>query len=198
MTTPHSGSRTCAHCGGVNYGALLQCILCGAPLAPPVSQRPSASEPQSRWAPRPAPSPQPSATPPHPASVQPTQPISRFCPSCGQPMKSGVRFCRACGFDVQTRKKAAPPAPRRAESRERQSTAPVTASPSPAPAKPPSRLFKGVLRVVIPIVSLVVTYYLTNKVLGPMLAQRFGDASRQLVPLMVSMAVGGMARQVMK
>jgi hypothetical protein len=34
--------------------------------------------------------------------------------------------------------------------------------------------------------------------LGPMLVQRFGDSSRQLVPMLVSMVVGGIARQILK
>ena len=55
-----------------------------------------------------------------------------------------------------------------------------------------SGLGKKVLRVVVPIGSMVATYFLTNKVLGPM------HASRQMVPMLVSMAVGGVARQITK
>ncbi len=245
MTALHSGSRTCAQCGGMNYGELATCVLCGAPMAtaaraetlasfcgecgakleagvtfcgecgaavassatpnahaaphrttPPVAQAvsnsatPSVAERQSKWAPRPPP-----AVPSRPPSAQPTQPIRRFCPACGGTMKPGTRFCRSCGFDIQNRQQGARPAPPRPDPRDRQRTAPVAPPVSP---KPPSRLLKGILRVVVPVASLVVTYYLTNKVLGPMLAQRFGDASRQLVPMLVSMVVGGVARQVMK
>lgn len=67
-----------------------------------------------------------------------------------------------------------------------------------AKPKTGSGLGKKVLRVVVPIGSMVATYFLTNKVLGPMLAAQFGDASRQMVPMLVSMAVGGVARQITK
>ena len=50
----------------------------------------------------------------------------------------------------------------------------------------------------MPVGSMVATYFLTNKVLGPTLIQQFGDAGRQMVPMLISMAVGGIARQITK
>jgi hypothetical protein len=66
-----------------------------------------------------------------------------------------------------------------------------------APRKGRSRLLQGVLGVVVPVASVVLTYYLTSKLLGTVLVQEFGDVARQVVPLLISMAVGGIARQIM-
>lgn len=61
----------------------------------------------------------------------------------------------------------------------------------------PGPVKKG-LRVIVPIGSMVATYFLTYKVFGPTLIAQFGDAGRQMVPMIVSMAVGGVARQITK
>jgi len=54
------------------------------------------------------------------------------------------------------------------------------------------------LGVVVPIGSLAVTFYTTRLIFGTVLAQQFGDLARQVVPMVVSMAAGGIARQIMK
>jgi hypothetical protein len=45
---------------------------------------------------------------------------------------------------------------------------------------------------------MVATYFLTYRFLGPMLIAQFGDAGRQMAPMIISMAVGGIARQITK
>jgi predicted phage tail protein len=84
------------------------------------------------------------------------------------------------------------------------------AAPEPArPAKPDkprqppapgrgSRMLKGVLRVVVPIGAMVVTYYVTNKVAGSALAAQFQGMPPQMIPMLISMAVGGITRQITK
>ena len=63
---------------------------------------------------------------------------------------------------------------------------------------PGSRLFKGALRVIVPIGSMVVTYYFTNKLAGSALANQFQGMPPQMIPMLISMAVGGIARQITK
>ena len=265
MNAPPSGSRSCHECGGLNFGGLERCILCGAAMTPranaatpavafcgecgaalepglkfcgecgtpvvssgsPVQAGPARKAPppgaptpraaqatpnkplspaEMRWAP-PAPGAPPNAT----------APAKKFCAKCGTLLKPGTRFCRKCGRDsqapsanaqaTQRTRQAAPPVTKparppassaKAASAPRAAPAPRPAPAPPTPAKPPSQLLKKTLRVIVPVGSMVATYFLTNKVFGPMLAQQFGDASRQMVPMLVSMAVGGVARQITK
>jgi len=69
-----------------------------------------------------------------------------------------------------------------------------------APAGPnrAGRLLKAVLRLVVPIASIVAAYYLTRLVFGTMLVQKFGDVGRQVAPAAISLMVGGIARQIMR
>jgi len=52
--------------------------------------------------------------------------------------------------------------------------------------------------MVVPIGSMVVTYYLTNNVMGSTFANQFAGLPPQFVPMLISMVVGGIARQLMK
>lgn len=254
-------SRPCPQCGGLNFGGLPRCIICGAAMTAPATgaERPvafcgecgaelepglkfcgecgtpiagmperapgssqatrpvpkehppdpikPASVPRSsasRWAPPPVTS--APATVPN-ASSQ-TQQKKRFCRGCGAELKAGAKFCRKCGAGVD-RAAAMPrplapkpiPAPKPVATAKQAVPAPPPPPPAPVATKKQSTgdgLGKKILRVVVPVASMVVTYFLTNKVLGPMLAQQFGDASRQMVPVLVSMAVGSVARQLTK
>ena len=53
------------------------------------------------------------------------------------------------------------------------------------------------LRGAVPIASIVVTYFLSNRLLGPILTE-YGDLPRQLGPVVVSMLVGSATRQLTK
>lgn len=226
MTAPGPGPRTCPQCGGSNYGDLPRCILCGARMnAPepavafcgecgaqlepglrfcgecgtPVAARKRAlSESESRWAP-PAPD-KLETRPPRPSTAEPPKLAGapkKFCRGCGTQLQPAARFCRKCGRDVDARavKPSRPKAPPAAKQR----PAPALPAATPQKALPagPGLVKKG-LRIVVPVGSMAATYFLTNKIFGPMLIQQFGDAGRQMVPLLVSMAVGGVARQITK
>lgn len=54
------------------------------------------------------------------------------------------------------------------------------------------------LSVLLAVGSIVVTYFLSVRVLGPMLADRFGDATQTIVFIGVSIAVGSVARPIAK
>lgn len=221
--TLEAGATFCGECGSPVTAAPLQAQQVPSrepsspdrplrkvlPAKPPRPSKPSDSS-ASRWAPPPV------ASAPG-ASSQPP-PKKRFCRGCGTELKPEARFCRKCGTAVDRpaalpRPLAPKPVPAT------RPAAPKPPAPQPAPAKrpapPPVRPIaprpvaakqestgagwgKKTLRVIVPVTSMVVTYFLTNKVLGPMLAQQFGDASRQMVPMLVSMAVGGVARQLTK
>ena len=218
LRAPASAQPTafCGECGAKLEPGLKFCGECGTPVvqsgepqtAPPAPPRlemnpaSGGTESASRWAPPAAPA---SATTP---GVQ-SQEKKRFCRTCGAQLKAGARFCRKCGTSLDK----APAMPRPVASKPLPAAKPVatakrTANP-PRTQPPPSPISerkestgpgigKKIVRVVVPVASMVVTYFLTNKVLGPMLAQQFGDASRQMVPMIVSMAVGVVARQITK
>jgi hypothetical protein len=112
-------------------------------------------------------------------------------------------------MNLLTRQRGVAPEPPRAVKPDQPRQPPP---PAPAPAPPPapvastvaaapgtgSKLFKGVLRVVVPIGSMVVTYYFTNKLAGSALAAQFQGLPPQMIPMLISMAVGGLARQITK
>jgi len=62
---------------------------------------------------------------------------------------------------------------------------------------PGAKFLKGTLRVIVPIGSMIVTYYLTNRFAGAALAQKL-SLPPQVVPMLISMGVGGIARQITK
>ena len=71
------------------------------------------------------------------------------------------------------------------------------------PPRPPSgpgpgaKFLKGTLRVVVPIGAMIVTYYLTNRFAGAAIAQKV-NLPPQVVPMLISMGIGGIARQITK
>ena len=128
--------------------------------------------------------------------------VAKFCPRCGKPVTPGKQFCRSCGYDFATRNQSAPShaAPPAYPSRQAPTRSPA---PAPAPVALPGgpsagqRALKGTLKVVVPVGAMVVTYYLTNRFAGAALAQKM-NLPPQLVPMLISMAVGGLARQITK
>jgi hypothetical protein len=164
--------------------------------------RVSAAQPQSRWAPPPvresAPDPVTTASPALQANDAPV--ARKFCRQCGATL-TGSRFCRKCGNDTQSppkppRRHASPPP---VAAREVTHAASMSqATPVAVGARPPSRAFKRILGIVVPVVSVVATYFVSNLVLGQMLGDQFGDAARQIVPVLISMVAGSIARQIIK
>lgn len=205
------GATFCGECGQPATAATNVAQTPASPFSttrPPKPVEPAASgaDPAaSRWAPRPTA--QPAAAP-----VSDTAPQKRkFCRSCGTHLKPGARFCNKCGTTVER----APVIPRALAGKPVVTTKPVAPTPKKAPpakprvAPPPAPVApratstgdgwgKKSVRVIVPVVSMVATYFLTNKVLGPTLAQQFGDAGKQMGPMLVSMVVGGVARQITK
>lgn len=113
-------------------------------------------------------------------------------------------------MNLVTRQRGAPQEPARPARAEKPRPAPApapAAAPAPAPVAstvaatapgPGAKAFKGVLRVVVPIGAMVVTYYFTNKLAGSALAAQFQGMPPQMIPMLISMAVGGIARQITK
>lgn len=165
------------------------------PPEPRTPQMPPAAVPSHTAAPLPTAQPAAQRAPTVPPPVVPTTPVARFCQGCGNTLTPGAQFCRKCGRNVTTGARVAgvtapPPNP---------AAPPVHEAPAiPAGPSAGTKVLKGVLRVVVPIASIVVSYYLTNKFLGPMLVQQLGDSGRQIAPAIVSLAVGGVARQLTK
>jgi hypothetical protein len=113
-------------------------------------------------------------------------------------------------MNLVTRQRGAAPEPARPAKPDKPRQPPAPA-PAPAPVRGPvastvavaapgrgSRMLKGVLRVVVPIGAMVVTYYVTNKVAGSALAAQFQGMPPQMIPMLISMAVGGITRQITK
>jgi hypothetical protein len=120
-------------------------------------------------------------------------------------MTPGKTFCKKCGHNIQTGKRPAePPRARATPADPARPAPPPVAAPTQAPVSAPvapgrgTKIFKGILRAVVPIGSMVVTYYLTNKLAGTALAEQFKGMPPQTVPMVISMAVGGIARQLTK
>ena len=57
---------------------------------------------------------------------------------------------------------------------------------------------RKVLGAVVPIASMIVTYYLTQATMGSALAYSFSDLPPQTIPMVISMAVGAITRQLIK
>lgn len=209
-----SPKRFCGDCGSQLEDGVTFCGECGASVAsspisremksagppPPMPKSPPVVESASRWAP-PNLKREPITPPPASPASTVTGTSKRFCKQCGAELKPGTRFCRKCGRDTRA---SGPVTSQRKDPVKKPVPPRVQTAPAPKPAStptPPTRssgVLKKTLRIVVPIGSMVATYFLTNKVFGPMIAQQFGDAGRQMVPMIVSMAVGGVARQITK
>jgi predicted amidophosphoribosyltransferase len=207
-------SRNCPKCGKENYGGLPRCTFCGAEMASPQAHTaraafcgecgapieqalnfcgecgtpvatgkaapPTRPPEESPWAPRTTERAPGTETPVKPAAQPPAK--KKFCRACGSELKPDARFCKKCGKDVSAKPEARPSAP-----------PPAQKAPSAGPG-----IAKKAIRIIVPVGSMVATYVLTYKVLGPMLIPQFGDAGRQMIPMLTSMAVGGIARQITK
>jgi hypothetical protein len=114
------------------------------------------------------------------------------CESCGQPAMPGQKFCRRCGARLPVIPGAAAPPPR-PEYGDRHPAAPAAAV-ATRPHQPGA--FKRMLKVIIPVAALIAAYYTNdfiNKTFGAQLVDMFGDVSRQVVPVLVFMVIGGIA-----
>ena len=103
---------------------------------------------------------------------------TQFCTGCGTQINPGAHFCRKCGRN------------------QRSDTA--SASVSRNGASKGQRTLRSTLSVLLAVGSIVVTYFLSVRVLGPMLGDRFGDATQTIVFIGVSIAVGSVARPIAK
>ena len=182
----------CGECGAPLGAGSQFCGECGTavPWTPP----PVEVAPQRQPAPNSPPLflPQP-PRPPAKAAAAPPASANQLCPSCRGSLKPGKRYCPMCGLDLlsqhQTTSTVRPRAPE---------ASPPPVAPVAAPPKRKSRALKAILGFVVPIVSLAVTFYMTRLIFGTMLAQQFGDLARQVVAMIVSIAAGGITRQIMK
>jgi len=204
---PMGGATFCGECGSRLEPGMQFCGECGTP----VSTQPHAPPP---------PPPPTSSPPPPPAPAPPAQPESewapnaapkparRFCRQCGTQITAGKRFCRQCGADVGSGQPAATP-------RAAPAPPPVPRPPPPPPPPPPpatsppaisqatktpgagAKAARKVVGVLVPIASMVVTYYATTKLGTGSLAADL-NLPPQLVPMLISMAVGGIARAITK
>ncbi len=101
-----------------------------------------------------------------------------FCTGCGMQLTAAAHFCRKCG-------------------RNQQSDTASTAVSRNGTSKG-QRALKGLQGVLLTVGSIVVTYFLAIRVLGPLLGDRFGDATQTIVFVGASIAVGSIARRIAK
>jgi hypothetical protein len=206
-TSPGRNAATfCGECGAKLEPGIAFCGECGAPApsaaAKPVASPTPVSTPPAPRAPnaarmmRPAARPTPSTAPTPPLPTpHATEPIPRPCPNCTTPLTPGKNFCRKCGMNVVTGALPPIPTPKRAgpDVPRTPPVAPVGAAP-----KAKSKVTRGILNVVVPLASVVATYFLSTRFLGPVLLEKLGPTGPQMGSVMVSMLVGGIARQIMK
>ena len=182
MTSVEPDALLCPQCGNSNYGAGLTCMFCDAPLSVrrDASAKAAATPPTGtgfQWTPTPA---NREVIRPAPATVTAERysPATLFCTDCGTQINPGAQFCRKCG-------------------RKQQQEA-ASAVVSQRAASKGQRALKGTVSVFLTVGSIVATYFLANRVFGPMLGERFGDATQTIVVVGVSMAVGSIARRIAK
>lgn len=127
-------------------------------------------------------------------------PAAAVCAQCGTPAVPGQAFCRRCGTRLPGAAATAAPVDARSQAAVAPSppSAPVPAAPR---KKAGSGVVKGLLKVVVPIAALIVSYSINSYVTKnytPMLVSQFGDVSRQVVPMVIFAAIGGVAYKIVQ
>jgi len=196
MTMNTSNTTYCGECGTQLANGAGFCGECGTP----VKSAAEITEAGSEWAP-PARSntPRQARSPVRTAFVPaPVTTAARTCPNCNATIRPRQAFCRICGANLAGGAPAA--RPKVPPLRSLAAPAAHAARRAPAAAAAPSAVkrvaSKGLLSVVVPAASFIVTYFITRSAVASMFGGEFGTLMTRLIPVVVSGAVGGLARKL--